>query len=101
MVVLRSMSIICLYFPGLDPAQPCFWTTDSTERLDPQDADFVDIIHTNGRLLSRIGFGFPDPNGKRTNIHFTAYNKLVYLTDSLDYDKRYLPTSIRHYSIFT
>ncbi|XP_050553608.1 uncharacterized protein LOC118262291 [Spodoptera frugiperda] len=48
---------------GLDPAQPCFWTTDSTERLDPQDADFVDIIHTNGRLLSRIGFGFPDPNG--------------------------------------
>ncbi|KAF9815021.1 hypothetical protein SFRURICE_010579 [Spodoptera frugiperda] len=48
---------------GLDPAQPCFWTTDSTERLDLQDADFVDIIHTNGRLLSRIGFGFPDPNG--------------------------------------
>ncbi|XP_026726325.1 pancreatic triacylglycerol lipase-like isoform X1 [Trichoplusia ni] len=48
---------------GLDPAQPCFRTSDSTERLDATDADFVDIIHTNGRLLSRIGFGFPDPTG--------------------------------------
>ncbi|XP_049698090.2 pancreatic triacylglycerol lipase isoform X1 [Helicoverpa armigera] len=48
---------------GLDPAQPCFRTTDSTERLDATDADFVDIIHTNGRLLSKIGFGFPDPDG--------------------------------------
>ncbi|KAJ8733859.1 hypothetical protein PYW07_014410 [Mythimna separata] len=48
---------------GLDPAQPCFRTTDSTERLDATDADYVDIIHTNGRLLSRIGFGFPDRNG--------------------------------------
>ncbi|KAJ0181334.1 hypothetical protein K1T71_003419 [Dendrolimus kikuchii] len=48
---------------GLDPAQPCFRTEDSTERLDATDADFVDVIHTNGRLLSKIGFGFPDPTG--------------------------------------
>lgn len=48
---------------GLDPAQPCFRTDDSTERLDASDADFVDVIHTNGRLLSKIGFGFPDPTG--------------------------------------
>ncbi|XP_072935712.1 pancreatic triacylglycerol lipase-like [Epargyreus clarus] len=48
---------------GLDPAQPCFRTTDRTERLDETDADFVDVIHTNGRLLSRIGFGFPEPTG--------------------------------------
>ncbi|XP_059049551.1 pancreatic triacylglycerol lipase-like [Achroia grisella] len=48
---------------GLDPAQPCFLTTDHTERLDSTDADFVDVIHTNGRLLKKIGFGLPDPTG--------------------------------------
>ncbi|XP_060810317.1 pancreatic triacylglycerol lipase [Amyelois transitella] len=48
---------------GLDPAQPCFLTTDHTERLDKTDADFVDVIHTNGRLLKKIGFGLPDPTG--------------------------------------
>lgn len=53
-----------LFLLGLDPAQPCFWTNDLTERLDHTDADFVDIIHTNGRLMSKIGFGFPDRTGK-------------------------------------
>ncbi|XP_026764696.2 pancreatic triacylglycerol lipase-like [Galleria mellonella] len=48
---------------GLDPAQPCFLTNDHTERLDSTDADFVDVIHTNGRLLKKIGFGLPDPTG--------------------------------------
>ncbi|XP_049887143.1 pancreatic triacylglycerol lipase-like [Pectinophora gossypiella] len=48
---------------GLDPAQPCFRTSDRTERLDESDADFVDVIHTNGRLLKKIGFGLPDPTG--------------------------------------
>ncbi|XP_050665777.1 pancreatic triacylglycerol lipase-like isoform X2 [Leptidea sinapis] len=48
---------------GLDPAQPCFNNSTSVERLDKTDADFVDIIHTNGRLLEKIGFGLPDPVG--------------------------------------
>ncbi|XP_023947933.1 pancreatic triacylglycerol lipase [Bicyclus anynana] len=48
---------------GLDPAQPCFQTSNRVERLDDTDADFVDVIHTNGRLLHRIGFGLPDPIG--------------------------------------
>ncbi|XP_045451137.1 pancreatic triacylglycerol lipase-like [Melitaea cinxia] len=48
---------------GLDPAQPCFRTTNLIERLDETDADFVDVIHTNGRLLQKIGFGLPDPIG--------------------------------------
>lgn len=51
---------------GLDPAQPCFRTEDRAERLDESDADFVDVIHTNGRLLQKIGFGLPDPAGKST-----------------------------------
>ncbi|XP_026323366.1 pancreatic triacylglycerol lipase-like [Hyposmocoma kahamanoa] len=48
---------------GLDPAQPCFRTSNLVERLDANDADFVDVIHTNGRLLTKIGFGLPDPIG--------------------------------------
>lgn len=48
---------------GLDPAQPCFRTSNIAERLDKSDADFVDVIHTNGRLLKKIGFGLPEPTG--------------------------------------
>lgn len=48
---------------GLDPAQPCFRTQDLSEKLDNSDADFVDVIHTNGRLLKKIGFGLPDLTG--------------------------------------
>ncbi|CAB3220913.1 unnamed protein product [Arctia plantaginis] len=47
---------------GLDPALPCFNTTNTKDRLDPSDADFVDVIHTNGKL-SAFGFGFPYPTG--------------------------------------
>lgn len=46
---------------GLDPAQPCF--TNSSLSLDVTDAPFVDIIHTNGQLMSRLGLGLPQPIG--------------------------------------
>ncbi|CAL7952504.1 unnamed protein product [Xylocopa violacea] len=48
---------------GLDPAQPCFKNADFTVKLHKSDAPFVDIIHTNGRLLSEIGLGLPEPIG--------------------------------------
>ncbi|KAK2581221.1 hypothetical protein KPH14_008019 [Odynerus spinipes] len=48
---------------GLDPAQPCFRNTDSSIHLDKTDAPFVDVIHTNGRLLSHLGLGLPEPIG--------------------------------------
>ncbi|RVE44814.1 hypothetical protein evm_010527 [Chilo suppressalis] len=48
---------------GLDPAQPCFNAADKDERLDQTHADFVDVIHTNGRLLQKVGFGLPEPTG--------------------------------------
>ncbi|XP_075984970.1 pancreatic triacylglycerol lipase-like isoform X2 [Anticarsia gemmatalis] len=47
---------------GLDPALPCFNTTSLKDRLDPSDADFVDVIHTNGKQ-TLIAFGFPYPIG--------------------------------------
>jgi len=48
---------------GLDPAQPCFQTDSPEIRLDPSDADFIDVIHTNGRILEKLGLGLPDPIG--------------------------------------
>ena len=34
-------------FPGLDPARPYFNEKDPAVRLDPADAEYVDVIHTN------------------------------------------------------
>lgn len=48
---------------GMDPAGPNFEKTDPAVRLDPEDADFVDAIHTNyGELLSG-SFGILRPVG--------------------------------------
>lgn len=51
---------------GLDPASPSFTVADITNRLDPTDAQFVQIIHTNGRFLGfSTSIGHIDfyPNG--------------------------------------
>ncbi|KAJ8916045.1 hypothetical protein NQ315_010913 [Exocentrus adspersus] len=51
---------------GLDPAGPLFSTWNTRERLDPTDAKFVQVIHTNGGLLGFRGpLGHADyyPNG--------------------------------------
>jgi len=46
---------------GLDPADPRFGASPPAARLDPSDATFVDVIHTDGHeFLEHIngGFGF-------------------------------------------
>jgi len=46
---------------GLDPAEPYFQWLHSSIRLDPSDAEFVDVIHTNGESIFNIlvgGSGF-------------------------------------------
>ncbi|KAJ8974935.1 hypothetical protein NQ317_012915 [Molorchus minor] len=51
---------------GLDPAGPLVSITDLAYRLDPSDAQFVQVIHTNGGLLglsSSIGHTDYYPNG--------------------------------------
>jgi hypothetical protein len=53
-----------LYSPGLDPAQPCFQADSPDVRLDLDDAEFIDVIHTNGRGLVKVGLGLPQPIGE-------------------------------------
>ncbi|CRK93129.1 CLUMA_CG006483, isoform A [Clunio marinus] len=42
---------------GLDPAGPLFSVRTPSERLDANDANYVEVIHTNGPTLVLIGAG--------------------------------------------
>jgi hypothetical protein len=50
-------------FIGLDLAGPYFENTDPRVRLDPADALFVDVIHTDGANNLLLGLG-------KTSFHF-------------------------------
>ena len=48
---------------ALDPASPYFENKHVDRRVDPSDADFVDVIHTDGRTVIINGFGTVQPMG--------------------------------------
>ncbi|XP_007939791.1 pancreatic lipase-related protein 2 [Orycteropus afer afer] len=49
---------------GLDPAEPCFQGTSEEVRLDPSDAMFVDVIHTDSApIIPFLGFGMSQKVG--------------------------------------
>uniref|UniRef100_A0A8C4M4S9 Triacylglycerol lipase n=1 Tax=Equus asinus asinus TaxID=83772 RepID=A0A8C4M4S9_EQUAS len=49
---------------GLDPAEPCFQDASEEVRLDPSDAQFVDVIHTDASpMLPSLGFGMSQKVG--------------------------------------
>jgi len=48
---------------GLDPAGPFYFLNNTENRLDPSDADFVDIIHTDGGHLYGGQLAFFEPTG--------------------------------------
>lgn len=39
---------------GLDPAMPLFITVTNDEKLDAEDADFVDVFHTNAFVQGKV-----------------------------------------------
>lgn len=47
-----------IHFVGLDPAGPFFRIVPTYARLDPSDAQFVDVIHTDGGILGDLFSGF-------------------------------------------
>lgn len=49
---------------GLDPAELAFTETDELVRLDPSDAKFVDIVHSDATpFVPKIGLGLYEPIG--------------------------------------
>uniref|UniRef100_A0A669PSY4 Triacylglycerol lipase n=1 Tax=Phasianus colchicus TaxID=9054 RepID=A0A669PSY4_PHACC len=48
---------------GLDPAGPYFEGTPPEVRLDPTDANFVDVIHSNAAHFPATGFGMYNTTG--------------------------------------
>ncbi|XP_045927331.1 inactive pancreatic lipase-related protein 1-like, partial [Micropterus dolomieu] len=49
---------------GLDPTEPYFQDTDASVRLDTSDANFVDVIHSDGLpFKSKLGLGISQSVG--------------------------------------
>ncbi|XP_023230832.1 pancreatic triacylglycerol lipase-like [Centruroides sculpturatus] len=48
---------------GLDPASPLFEGYSAKVRLDPSDADYIDVIHSNGNSFLKGGLGSFEPMG--------------------------------------
>lgn len=48
---------------GLDPAGPIFVELNASMRLDPTDARFVDVLHTNGGSITKGALGLSSPAG--------------------------------------
>lgn len=51
------MIVLPPFYPsGLDPAEPCFQGLPEEVRLDPSDAMFVDVIHTDSNpMIPNLG----------------------------------------------
>ena len=61
---LKKDGIIIDRITGLDPAEP-FFETENTDpsRLSRRDANFVDVIHSDGSVARNGGLGLLDPIG--------------------------------------
>lgn len=84
--------MVLYWFPALDPAAP-LWGWDN-ERLNPNDARYVEVIHTDTVLLGwadPIGDADFYPNGGSFMPGCSLNNKC-----SHDRSYKYMTSSIRH-----
>ena len=52
-----------LFLPGLDAAALHFQNEHIDVRLDPTDASFVDVIHTDSKTFAIAGYGLSEAVG--------------------------------------
>lgn len=70
---------------GLDPAGPLFVYSRPDDRLDKDDAYFVDVIHTCGRFIG-LGFKqsigdidfFPNGGGWQAGCGYDIFGKCIF-----------------------
>lgn len=65
------------HITGLNPAKPFYLSNDTSEKLDPSDANFVDVVHTDvimlgllepvGHVDFYVNMGISQPNCGPTN----------------------------------
>ena len=60
---LISLSLPLLFPIGLDPAGPRFEHAEEISRLSSDDANFVDVLHTNTRGTPDLSIGIQKPVG--------------------------------------
>ena len=62
--MLESFVLISLSSPpGMDPAGPHFEYADELQRLSADDANFVDVLHTNTKGSPDLSIGMQRPVG--------------------------------------
>lgn len=58
-----SLAVFICHSVGLDPAGPRFEHAEDLRRLSPDDANFVDVLHTNTRGTPDLSIGIQRPVG--------------------------------------
>ena len=70
-----------IFLSGLDPASPNFYFAKNAFRLDPNDARYVDVIHTDSTFRIFLNLGHIDffVNGgfRQPGCDFDTFGKCV------------------------
>jgi hypothetical protein len=76
----------------LDPAGPLFGGTAPSERLDREDADYVDVIHTDGLYGISDAIGHKDffPNGGKSQVGCNPVGNFIDFLGGIRIGKRAL-----------